>query len=370
MTFSSLPLGESMLHLSLGRSNLELIFVVNFNLSFAISNGYVNLTELVENTCQSKETTERKLIVKTYAGNIMGRLLNVVNSSTPLEQSLIAYEASRIGVSPRLFGADDKGRIEEYIDCRTLGHEEAFESEIAIAFAKFHSSKVPVTRDRCLDRERGDLARMRKTYDKISSIATRKGFTKSTIESILQELEWFERINTGVKHRTVLVTGDPNYMNILVLNSPKDHQSPVMLIDFDCSCYSWRGIELGGHFVCQLVNFKDFTDLKTDFSYPDESTQCLFLNTYLNEWKRLNEGLVDESMDCVENLLKESYIGAMFMCLLWSWFHYCVHDDFENFGEDFFNQEPGTWKMFLAMKNFFQEKYLQSTSQEVNNCVN
>lgn len=315
----------------------------------------------MENVSENKVTTERKLIVKTYGNNAMSIMLNVVNSSTPLEQSLIAHEASKFGLSPRLFGADEIGRVEEYIECRTLKHEEAFRDEIAIAFARFHSLEVPMTRDRSLGRERGDLVRMKQTYDKILNYSIEKGIQIPAVENILKEFQWFQSAgeSIGIKHRTVLVTGDPNYMNILVLNSPRENQLPVMLIDFDCTCYSWRGIELGGHFVCQLVNFKDITDFKTDFLYPDESTQRSFLNTYLNEWKRLNVNLIHDEMDCLENLLKESYFGAMFVCLLWCWFRYCLHhDNLDKLEENFFTIEPKTLQFYQQVKELFQQKYL------------
>lgn len=329
-------------------------------IDFTSSDGHVNSTELVENVSEVKKTLEHQLVVKTYGRNMMGRLLSIVNSSTPLEQSLIAYETSRIGLGPYLFGSDEIGRVEEFIKCRTLTHEEAFRDDVAVAFAKFHSLKLPLTRERCVDRERGDFARMKKTYDVILEITSRKKFKCTAVENLIEQMNWLKSISNviGLKHRNVLVSGDPNYMNVLVLDSPSETKSSVMLIDYDCTCYSWRGIELGGHFVCQLFNFKEFSDFKTDFLYPDESTQRLFLEKYLNEWKRLNINLVDDQIDSLENLLKESYIGAMFCCLLWSWFRYCVYDDFENFGENFFLEEPKTFSTYLLLKNTFQSKYM------------
>lgn len=324
-----------------------------------LRNGWVNSTLLVKNISQVR-TQASKLIVKFYGGNMMGRALNVVNSSSPLEQALIACETARLGLGPQVYGCDGKGRIEEFIECDTLTHEDALRSDVAVAFARFHSIKLPLCRDRCLGRDKGDFCLMTHTYHDLLRIAKSKGYPSDLINTLIAEVTWLEKVNVtiGIENRTVLVTGDPNYMNRLVVKDTKcNEQSKIKLIDYDCTCHSWRGIELGGHFVCQMFDFTDFDNICTSFTYPDEKVQISFLNTYLSEWKHLNPEIFDEKVDSLPNLLGECDIGAMFMCLLWTWFKYCLMQNIEQADESVFIEEPKTFTRYKEMKQNFIKKY-------------
>lgn len=294
----------------------------------------------------------------------MGKMLQIVNSSSPLEQALIACETAKRGIGPQVYGCDEKGRVEEYVDCETLTHAEAFREDIPAAFASFHSMQLPLSRDRCVSRERGDFRLMTQTYSDLLRVAQKKGYSCDILETLKGEVDWLETVNEKIAahHRVVFVTGDPNYMNRLLVKGDDAQvtSSRVKLIDYDCSCYSWRGIELGGHFICQMFDFSDFDNIRTSLAYPDESVQRSFLNVYLREWKSLNTAIVDEKVDCIENLLAECYIGAMFMCLLWTWFGYAAIDDIENAHESVFTKVPQTFICYSETKKHFSTKYFLS----------
>ena len=86
-----------------------------------------------------------KVVYKTYAKN-----LEVKEINPSWIQSLVSHELYKHGWGTKMYGAFKNGRIEEFVNCHSLSHEEVLTPEIskdvAKIFARFHSLKSPITK--------------------------------------------------------------------------------------------------------------------------------------------------------------------------------------------------------------------------------
>lgn len=266
------------------------------------------------------------VVFKKYGGNIytqqakeMGFKIN-----SQLVQSLIFYEQAKRGWGPKLYGLFEGGRIEEFIDCHTLKAEEAFDPELskdlAKAYARFHSLQVPIKKEHfdmlaqllpAVDENNKQLATFieSKNMDETDPLMCFKRLHKFPFH---EEGKWLESIRQKVTQRTVLCTMDPNYLNRLVRNErPSDPKATrTLIIDFDVSAYSYRGYDLGGHFILRMFN-SDEEFKMSNLPYPSEAEQMTFLSAYLEEVEKLLDDLDKNSLDSVENLLLECQLNSL-----------------------------------------------------------
>ena len=290
--------------------------------------GYVNTTLKVEKihlNVGDKHANDRQepknILFKKYGGNIFGKEatdLGVVNS--PMTQSLIAHELSTRGWGPKVYGLLEDGRIEEFVDAHDLRPEEGLDEDIAVAYARFHSIKLPIKQERLdivakmMQSLSENKQRLRQFLDSTDMESEqRSSFEKVYNFPFQEEKSWLNCIGAKIKQRIVLSTMDPNYLNRLVRNvNPTDPDTPrILFIDFDMTSYSDRGYDLAGHFVNRMFNAPDSNNKMSGLSYPSESERNVFLSVYLKEAKRLFEDFDENHLDSLENLILEVDFNAM-----------------------------------------------------------
>ena len=311
------------------------------------------------------------LLVKKYGGNVFTeQAKNFSNSS--LYQSLIFYEQSVRGWGPKLYGLLEDGRVEEYVDCHTLTPEEAFTPEfsrdIAKAYARFHSLKLPLKRDDQSILMETELALNSCKKETKNFLASGKLQDAELIESFNRlfefsmddEILWLYCLLKKTKHRTVLCTMDPNYLNRLVRNQkPSDpNATRVVLIDFDLSKYADRGYDLAGHFVNRMFCWSGKDTKVSGAEYPSEEERVAFLSAYLEEAEELFDDFDRNSLDSLENLIQETDVYAMFFSIALISFGFFLYSMIE--------KEPkmGTFidpvlVLYRQLKQEFCSKYTQ-----------
>ena len=280
-----------------------------------------------ESSCtESNSTGPSSIVYKKYGGNFFNeQAKELVEINSPMIQSLIFHEQSARGWGPKLYGLMDNGRIEEFVEGRTLQPEEAFTPEfvreIAVAYARFHSLKLPVKKQEFdLTRQllnsvmegKKQLAKFLESRD-IKEQHPFMCFKRLQEFSFEEECNWIESMRRKVKQRTVLCTMDPNYLNRLVRKEkPGDpNASRVLIINFDISFYSDRGYDLGGHFVNRMFNWGCKESKMSGLPYPSESERKAFLTAYLEEFEKLASDLDKDSLDSLDNLTCEADFNAI-----------------------------------------------------------
>lgn len=262
----------------------------------------------------------RSLVYKLYGGNIASNIMGqCMHINSPFIQTYLFSELSNRGWGPKLYGILDEpfGRIEEFIDSHTLGHEEVFEDEIlsadvAKAYARFHSLKLPIPRRKdvsCMsvmnqnyEEKRAQLEEWIKTFPE-----TNKYFDALMNLDMLAERDWVMRNCANIPHRVVLCNMDPSYLNRLVRNvAPVDENvTRSVIIDLDLTTYSHRGFDLGGHFATRLLDWSNLENLESGFPMPNKQQQKHFLQCYLNECKELMDDFDANSLDSLEHVTME-----------------------------------------------------------------
>ena len=163
-----------------------------------------------------------------------------------------------------------------------------------------------------------------------------------------RELQWTSSLFEPFKCKTTLTHGDTNFLNILVKNFPGE--CATSLIDFETATYSYRGIDIGGHFLERMYDWSLPESKLTGYPAPDIVERRSFCESYRQEMQILGTMGIE---DTVEQLVLESQIGQMHQ-LISVTLMVLVLDDVE---EDPFFLEGQTHMMRLyhQLKKEFQE---------------
>lgn len=284
------------------------------------SSGYVNRLFLV---ATKKNIIPKIVIIRLYGGKppfYMSKDEMAKKSFliTEAEEALVFHEQSRKGDGPQLYGIFPGGRIEEFIPSHTLTFQEACDPvisrDVARALARFHSNNLPLAKDR-LPRlfQKNKINRELYSHPNVKALGI-------DFDSILnhdwdKETEWilstFEKVNS----RHTLVSFDVNYANVLVRENAKPDQLQVVMVDYEFTHYGPRGSDIGGHFAFRTLDQKGEKSKASGYPFPSLEERKVFCQEYLEEWKKVSPEKFDPDWDTVDNLIKESTVGAAAMCL-------------------------------------------------------
>ena len=105
-----------------------------------------------------------------------------------------------------------------------------------------------------------------------------------------------------------------NRLNCLVKQDTTDPDQKVVLIDYEFTCYGFRGCDIGMHFKNRTIDIQEFMKGNMDgCPYPSEQERRFFATAYLEEAKRIAEDEWDDSLDNEFTLLLEAeYFGALY----------------------------------------------------------
>ena len=283
--------------------------------------------------------------------------------NTDTLSTVTAYEMSKRGLGPKLYGLIKGGSIVEYIDSHTITSEESTDPVIsrdfALSLAAIHAIQgLPLKQTSC-----EDIFKLEEKW--IKEIPRMRGFIHG-LEAIKKynldldfvtgfdytgEHDWLIRKCRTLKLRKNLILFDMNFFNCLVRNDAKEGQLRLVLIDYDLSQYNYRGIDLGAHFIPRNeAGVKDEIISKSFFPTLEGKRQ--FLRTYQQEIKRLNawEDYDEDGIDSIDNLLIESLVGQCYYFLFWTSIHMSKADQLMNDNPSLITHIEFFLKNFLAFK--------------------
>ena len=292
-----------------------------------IKSGWVNRVFIVERPESENDCEPRKLLMKMYGGNMMTCQPGDGRRSQEL---LVSFEFAKTKLSPKLYGVFQEGRVEEYIDSRNIRPNDCLENprhakDLAKCFAYFHSLEMPFEKQPSdvIGRLTKMLQEFREKYETgfrchsgIMSKGNNNGIASYNFE---EDLIWLRELMDPQHHRIVFVHWDAHLENILLRNNPKPEESSVLLVDFQESCYHYRGKDLGTHLATVMAEFSSDNPSDVVHEFPPESYYNTLFAEYLDNVERL--GFVKDfdrnGFDSPKHLLFESLINGMTTMLIY-----------------------------------------------------
>ena len=220
-----------------------------------LTGGYINTVNVVTRSTESV-LEPKQVVVHRANGGYHRERGDDTPFATRIEELLVFYESSKMGTAPKLYGMCEELTVQEYFEGHTLTPDDCLDlkmlTKVAQTYAKFHSMNLPMGRVG-FDQS---ISGFKRGYNEFGSC-------KERIESLLKktypDLQWhdlfqvdyslecekvFELMNQ-IGYRKVIITGDQNYLNVLV----SEDGNRVALIDYEMAKFSPRSLDLGGHLL-------------------------------------------------------------------------------------------------------------------------
>ncbi|KAL6250043.1 hypothetical protein RBB50_002344 [Rhinocladiella similis] len=238
------------------------------------------------------------------------------------QQALVHWEMNRKGWGPSLYGLFSGGRLEEYIDSHPLTAAESMQGtirrDVARSYARFHSLRLPLRKDsfeRVVQKLGQDSqSKHEQVRRELLAVEDSIAVEFATIfhdTDWTRELKWVSDLFEKHNCKITITHGDPNYLNILVKDFESDCRT--VLIDYETVSYSYRGIDIGGHFNERMYCYNQVDSQLTGYGQPSIDEQRLFCEAYLSEMRDLGEAISEH--DTVDHLILEASIGRLYSIL-------------------------------------------------------
>lgn len=251
------------------------------------------------------------------------------------QQALVHWEMDRKGWGPGLYGLFPGGRLEGYIDSHPLTAAESMQAtirrDVARSYARLHSLRLPLRKDSfALVVQKLSQDSQRKRDQVRRELLAVEDSTALEFAAIFHDTDWTRELkwvsDLFERHhcKTTVTHGDPNYLNILVKNF--DSECRTVLIDYETVSYSYRGIDIGGHFNERMYCYNQPDSQLTGYAPPGIDEQRLFCEVYLEEMRDLGEKVSEH--ETVDHLMLEAKIGRLYS-ILFTNLMCTVHDKVE-----------------------------------------
>ena len=304
------------------------------------------------------------IIVRTSGSELSGDVTNEKIRSdmmklTEAEELLIVQEMSRLGRSPKLLGVFENGRVEEFRKMHNITPKEVimpkYMEDSARAFAQFHSIKLPLNKARWdpFWEKAYHLFKNNDFNDWARRVAEELGLDASPFLSLKydEEILWLNKIREkhfNDRSRMALLQDDTHYMNLVVNEKPRSGELNVYLLDYELCTYGPRGLDLGAHFFNRTMDFENYETFSSGEEMHTEEQRIQFLKYYQDELRKLDiKDFDDQGLDSIDNLLFESYVGALLYHVYFQ--HIAVNTATE--------EEREKFKTFLAFNIHFSKVY-------------
>ncbi|CAG2103512.1 unnamed protein product, partial [Medioppia subpectinata] len=177
---------------------------------------------------------------------------------------------------------------------------------LAQKLAKMHSQDMPIPKDRTEVYMRMIFEEWLKEPD-IESLRhglVRREIQKNNLKTLMStdlvaEMAWVREVMVSLNSPVVFSHNDLNRRNILVTNNNSDVD--VYIIDFDWSCYMYRGADLGDYFVnwCQQDYGPEV--------FPTDDQMLVFIDAYIRELTAINgNSFAQLEINSRQRLIKEA----------------------------------------------------------------
>lgn len=185
--------------------------------------------------------------------------------------------------------------------------------------AKLHSIEMPISKhnnDRRFDQifDNGLPEAVWESYrnGRVRQLIRTHGCQTLETRDLLTEMQWIRTAALRVNSPVVFSHCDLNRRNILVTNRATDANTDdpdIYLIDFDWSCYMFRGADIGDYFINYCY------DREMDFGggpFPTDPQMEVFVDAYIAEMTRLSgDSYAKQAMNSRQTIIKEAKVFAL-----------------------------------------------------------
>lgn len=264
-------------------------------------------------------TEPLKLFIKLH--NEGGGALEIFTPLAPTKQTeaQLCEQYGRSGLGAKVYGFFQTqdgtlGRIDEFLDARTLEPEDVedatIRADIAKGLATFHAMDMSLQKQPVEAYYEAVIGGLNKYHrmDRLKSLAKEGGVN---IDALV-DYDFATRLATVVDQlkATGAKTGwcihDIQFMNILVKNNKQPGESSVVLIDFEFVMQNYRAFDIGGHFMQKLFKWFDETSRMADCRPFSEEEKRHFCAEYAARW---NE--VTGDADSAKQVFVEAELGYL-----------------------------------------------------------
>ena len=261
------------------------------------------------------------VVVRLIGGNVLPHDAPI-RSHNETSETLVFYGLGHAGLGPKLHALFPGGRIEEFIQSRTMTVEEWLSDpvvnvEIAKITANFHSMKLPISKKPWNIRE--IVEKNLKKFNEQRAELEAEGYIVPQVLSVIEfdfesELNFIESIVNKINSRVVFSSNDANRSNFLVkTNNDGSYIQPLKLVqvDVEFSSYNYRAFDIGNYFGMKTFDF-GAAKLLTGQRYPSEEYRRQFIQAYIEVMNQIGlPGDWDgDGRDSLEHILLEVDFGS------------------------------------------------------------
>ncbi|KAI1299622.1 Choline kinase alpha [Halotydeus destructor] len=291
--------------------------------------GLVNRIFICENKSGNDDFPDepRKVILRLYGGKMDVGEGHIFRNGGILEEVLVFYTMGNLGLGPKLYGVFPEGRLEQYIPSRISNNAdyECLETQALFArkLARMHVCKLPLNlhSKTWFDKVEMMMPMYLSTHKEQLLAKASDRLKQMLLDTDEQaEYDWLKDTFLKIKTRRVLSHGDLNRANVLIADKYDDPDDRLVLIDYEFTSYSCRGIDIGLHFLQRTVDVTQLhNNFKSGLEYPSIEERKHFIRAYNDEIRRSGAYDLDESENGLDNV-DEMLIEAEFFVLMFSLF--------------------------------------------------
>uniref|UniRef100_A0A0A9CPL3 Uncharacterized protein n=1 Tax=Arundo donax TaxID=35708 RepID=A0A0A9CPL3_ARUDO len=216
---------------------------------------------------------------------------------------------SRHGQGPRLLGRFANGRIEEFINARTLSAADLRDPEISALIAKklreFHDLDMPGPKNVSL------WQRLRRWLEEACGRCSVEEAGEFQLDELGDEIAVLENALSGVDQTVGFCHNDLQYGNIMIYEETRQ----VTLIDYEYASFNPVAFDIANHFCEMAADYHTATPHVLDFTkYPDIDEQRRFVQSYLSS---SGEKPSDEDIEKLLGLIAKYTLASHLFWGLW-----------------------------------------------------
>ncbi|CAH9128336.1 unnamed protein product [Cuscuta epithymum] len=216
------------------------------------------------------ETVSRNVLVRVY-----GEGVELLFSRT---DEILTFEyVSKKGFGPRLLGQFPWGRVEEFIDVRTLSASDLrdpnISSLIAVKLREFHNIGMPCKKNVVL------WDRLRDWLGKAKGLCSQEDREEFKLDDCEKEIVTLEKELSRNSPEIGFCHNDLQYGNMMF----DDRTRSITIIDYEYSSYNPIAYDFANHFCEMAADYHTDTPHVLDYTkYPGPEERHRFIHSYLN----------------------------------------------------------------------------------------
>ncbi|XP_074576509.1 putative choline kinase 2 [Curcuma longa] len=251
---------------------------------------------------RSKDGVSRKVLLRIY-----GEGVDVFFDRENEIQTFACM--SRHGQGPLLLGRFANGRVEEFINARTLSaadlRDPMVSSLIASKLKEFHDLDMPGEAKVFL------WERLRNWLKEAHRLCSPEEAKEFQLDKLAEEMKTLEEILSAEDQNIGFCHNDLQYGNIMMDEESKQ----VTIIDYEYASFNPVAYDLANHFCEMAADYHTQTPHVLDFNkYPDVEEQKRFVQTYLTS---SGEKLIDTEVKKMLQLIEKYALASHLLWGLW-----------------------------------------------------